>query len=170
MLKVAATVGIEDSGKHHLGKANALPLLYLLNTAGVPLPSRLFRNTPVNFLGTSHAESGLEHVLLADGEGTNVHDLILQILKAGFSVRTFGPDGQTEKSGDGATDLAKNSVAFQKERKETDDYRRTCGKVEVEILVSPSSKKLTARLAKSMPKAAGRARPHSYQKPVDTAM
>ena len=55
-------------------------------------------------------------------------------------------------------------------RKKTDGCRRTCGKVEVEILVSPSSKRLTARLAKSMPKAAGTAKPHSYQKPVDTAM
>ena len=55
-------------------------------------------------------------------------------------------------------------------RKETDGCKRTCGKVDVEILVSPSSKRLTARLAKSMPKAAGTAKPHSYQKPVDTAM
>ena len=46
----------------------------------------------------------------------------------------------------------------------------TCGKVEVEILVSPSSKNVTVRLAKSMPLPAGTARIHSYQKPVDTAM
>ena len=46
----------------------------------------------------------------------------------------------------------------------------TCGKVEVEILVSPSSKKVTVRLAKSMPLPAGIDRIHSYQKPVDTAM
>ena len=48
--------------------------------------------------------------------------------------------------------------------------RRTCGNVEVEILVSPSSKKVAVRLAKSMPLPAGMDRIHSYQKPVDTAM
>ena len=105
MLKVTATVGIEDSGEHHLGKANTLALLDLLDTAGVPLPSWLYREGPVVFFGTSHAESGLEHVFLADGEGTNVDYLVLQSLKTGFFIRTFRLDGQTEKSGDGTTDL-----------------------------------------------------------------
>ena len=105
MLKVTATVGIEDSGKHHLGKANALTLLDLLDTAGVPLLSRLFCDGPVVFLGTSDAESGLQHVFLANGEGTNVDYLVLQVLKAGFFVRTFGVDWQTQKSGDGTTNL-----------------------------------------------------------------
>jgi hypothetical protein len=45
-----------------------------------------------------------------------------------------------------------------------------CGQVETEILVSPSSKKVAVRLVKSIPKAAGIARLHSYQKPVETAM
>jgi hypothetical protein len=42
--------------------------------------------------------------------------------------------------------------------------------VEVEIFVSPSSKKVIDRLAKSKPYAAGMARLHSYQKPVDRAI
>ena len=105
MLKVAATVGIEDSGKHHLGETNALALLDPLDTAGVPLLSWLFRDGPVVLLGTGDAERRLQHVFLADGEGIDIDYLVLQILKAGFFIRTFGLDGQTEKSGDGTTNL-----------------------------------------------------------------
>ena len=47
---------------------------------------------------------------------------------------------------------------------------RTCGHVETETFVSPSSYKVTAFLAKSKPNAEGIARLHSYQKPVETAM
>lgn len=50
------------------------------------------------------------------------------------------------------------------------DTKHTCGHVEVEIFVSPSSKKVMDRLAKSRPYAVGMARLHSYQKPVDRAI
>jgi hypothetical protein len=49
-------------------------------------------------------------------------------------------------------------------------YKSTCGHVEIEILVSPSLKRVTVRLEKSIPKHGGIARLHSYQKPVDTEM
>jgi hypothetical protein len=47
---------------------------------------------------------------------------------------------------------------------------RTCGNVEVEILVSPSSKRVVVRLTRSILKPAGIARIYSYQKLVDTAV
>jgi hypothetical protein len=48
--------------------------------------------------------------------------------------------------------------------------KHTWGIVDVEILVSPSSKKVAVRLLISIPNAAGMAKLHSYQKPVETAM
>ena len=166
MLEVTATIGIEDSG-YHLGKTNALTFLHLLGTAGIPLLSWLFCDGPVVFLSTSHAKSGLQHVFLADGEGLDIDYLVLEVLKAGFFVLALGLDGQAEKSGDSTTHLARVS---RLSGQCADDGRRTCGHVEVEILVSPSSKRVTVRLAKSMPKPAGMTRLHSYQKPVDTAL
>lgn len=106
VLEVAATVGIEDSGEHDLCKPHALACPHLLDAAGVPLPSGLVGDGPVVFPGARHAKSGLQHVFLADGEGLHIDHLVLQVLKAGFFVRAFGLDGQTEQSGDGATDLS----------------------------------------------------------------
>lgn len=114
MLDVAATVGIEDSGIHHLGKTNALAFLHLLDTAGVPLMSWLFCDSPIVFLGTSHPKSGLQHVFLADGEGLDIDYLVLEVLKAGFFVRVLGLDWQTEKSGDSTTNLVRVSGLSEK--------------------------------------------------------
>ena len=105
VLKVTATVGIKDSGVHHLGKTNALAFLNLLDTARVPLMRRLFCGGPVVFFGTSHAKSGLQHILLTDGEGLDIDYLVLEVLKAGLFVRAFRLDRQAEKSGDRTTNL-----------------------------------------------------------------
>lgn len=109
VFKVTATVWIEDSSIHHLGETDAFAFAYLLDTAGVALLSWLFRNGPVVFLGTSHANSGRQHVFLVDGEGIDIDYLVLEILKTGFFVRAFGPNGQTEKSGDSTTYLVRVS-------------------------------------------------------------
>ena len=110
MLDVTATVRIEDSG-NHLGKTDALALLHLFDTGGIPLLGWLLCDGPVIMLGTSYPESGVQHVFLADGEGIHINYFVLQVLEAGFFVRTLGFDGQAEKSGDGATDL-KESVGY----------------------------------------------------------
>ena len=108
VLKVTAAVGIEDSGVHHLGETDALALLDLLETAGVPFLSWLFGDGPVTFLGVGHAKSRVPHVLLADGEGIDVDYLVLQALEAGFFVRaSFGFDGQAKKSSDCSTNLVR---------------------------------------------------------------
>ena len=167
MLEVTGTVGVKDSGIHHLGKANALTFLDLLGAASVPLLSRLFLNGPVVFFGASHAKSRLQHVFLIDGEGVDKDDFVLEVLKTNFFVRALGLDGETEESGDSTTNLA---IVSGFSGNWVDDCRSTCGHVEIEILVSPSSKRVTVRLAKSNPKAAGMAKLHSYQNPVGTAM
>jgi hypothetical protein len=115
VLEVTATVGVEDSGVHHLSKSNALAFLHLFDTAHVPLLSWLFGDGPVILFGTSHAESGLQHVLLADGKGVDVHDLVLEVLKAGFFVRSFRLDGEAEKSSDSTTNLVGVSHCSEKE-------------------------------------------------------
>lgn len=109
MLDVTTTVGVEDSGIHHFGKTNALAFLHFLNTARVALLSWLFCDDPVVFLGISHAKSRLQHIFLADSEGAHINYLVLKAFKAGFCVRAFGLDGQTEKSRDSTTDLARVS-------------------------------------------------------------
>jgi hypothetical protein len=166
VLEVTATVWIEDSG-NHLRKPTALPFLDLLDAIGEQLLSWFFCDGPVTFLGTSYAKSGLQHIFLADGEGRDIDYLVLEVLKAGFFLPAFGLDRQTEKSGDSKTNLVK--ISGLPERRFA-AFRCTCGNVEVEIFVSPSSKSVTVRFAKSMPKPADMARLHSYQKPVDTAM
>jgi len=165
VLKIAAAVGEEDAGIHHFGEANALAFLDLLDTGRVALLSRIFGDGPVGFFATRHTESGRQHVFLADGEGIDVDYAVFEVLKAGALVRALAIDGQTEKSGNRTTDLAKVTCWSGKL---FGNSRPTCGHVEVEILASPSSKKVTLRLAKSIPKPAGIARLHSYQKPVDT--
>ena len=79
LLEVAAAVGIEASAVHHLGEADALALLHLLDAAGVARLSWLFRDGPVGFLGPGHAEGGCEHVFLAGGEGVDVDDFVCEV-------------------------------------------------------------------------------------------
>ncbi len=96
VLEVTGTIGIENSCVHHLDEANALAFLHLFDAAYVPVPSWLFGDGPVILLGTSHAACGLQHVFLADGKGVDVHDLVFEVLKAGFFVRCFRLDGEAE--------------------------------------------------------------------------
>lgn len=109
MLEVTATVRIEHSGIHHPGRTDALAFLHLLDTGGVPLLGWLFCDGLVIFLGTSHTKSGLQHIFLADFEGTDIDYLVIEVLRAGFFVRAFGLHGGTEKRGYSTTNLARVS-------------------------------------------------------------
>lgn len=84
---------------------------------------------------------------MADGEGIDIDYFVLEILKTGVFFGAFGLDGQTEESGDSTTYLVRVSRLTGEG---LTIAGRTCGHVEVEILVSPSSKKVAVRLAKSI--------------------
>ena len=105
MLEVAVPIVIEDASVHHLGKTDELALFKIFDTVGVPLSSWLFADGPVFCFGTCHAENGVEHLCLVDGEGIGVDYLVSEALEAGFFVRTSGLDWEAKKSGDGTTNL-----------------------------------------------------------------
>ena len=68
MLKVTTAIRIEDSGIHHFGKTNALALLDLLDSAGVPFMRWLLGNGPIRLLRARHPISRFQDVFLADRE------------------------------------------------------------------------------------------------------
>lgn len=93
-LKVTAAIGIENAG-HQLRVTRELAFLYLLHATGEPLTDWLSGDGPIVRFGTSHTLSGLQYVLLAYGEGLDVHYLVSEVLEAGFDVEAFGLDGKT---------------------------------------------------------------------------
>lgn len=75
--------------------------------AGLPVVFRRgVSDLPVVQFGTSHAKNRVQHVLLADCEGGNVHGLVLEVNKGGtLVVFVIGQDFETEQRGHCATNL-----------------------------------------------------------------
>lgn len=105
MFRITTSIWIEHSRIQHFKKANAIALLHLLHTSSVPLLRWFLRDRPVALFRASDTESRSQHLLLADGEGVDVHYPVFDAFEASVLVRAFGLDWQAEDGCYGAADL-----------------------------------------------------------------
>lgn len=106
VLNIATAIREEHASIQHFCETLTAALVHILHTLSIPLLGRLLGDGPVCFRGTSHPVDRFQHVLLADSEGLEIYDPILEIFKTGLGILVL--NGETQNTSDGATNLARS--------------------------------------------------------------